>query len=149
MDFAATASIADSGEWWNRFREEDRGYDSPCWVWNGALNNHGYARTRLGGKRQIAHRAFYERFVGPVPDRLELHHLCEQRDCVNVAHLQPVTRAENMQFSRSVTKLSRTQVDAIRDLWATGNWYQTDIAKLFGVSTMQVSRIVRRQRWGG
>lgn len=34
-------------------------------------------------------------FVGPIPEGLHLDHLCRVRRCVNPAHLEPVTQAEN------------------------------------------------------
>lgn len=42
------------------------------------------------------HRAAYEVLVGPVPEGLELDHLCRVRHCYNPSHLEPVTRLENM-----------------------------------------------------
>lgn len=42
-----------------------------------------------------AYRFAYEFLVGPIPDGLELDHLCRVRLCVNPAHLEPVTHAEN------------------------------------------------------
>lgn len=38
----------------------------------------------------------YEAFVGPIPDGLQIDHLCRVRHCVNPAHLEPVTIAENV-----------------------------------------------------
>jgi hypothetical protein len=43
-----------------------------------------------------AHRVVYETLAGPVPDGLELDHLCRQKACVNPQHLEPVTHRENM-----------------------------------------------------
>lgn len=43
----------------------------------------------------MAHRAVYEALVGPIPEGLELDHLCRVRTCVEVTHLEPVTHREN------------------------------------------------------
>jgi hypothetical protein len=69
--------------------------ESGCWIWQRYINRHGYGRLARGGKRgtprQLAHRWYYERLVGPIPDGLELDHLCRNRACVNPDHLEPVT----------------------------------------------------------
>lgn len=62
-----------------------------CWVWLGALSK-GYGIVQRGGKRHYAHRYAYERAVGPIPEGLELHHVCENPRCVRPDHLVPVTR---------------------------------------------------------
>jgi hypothetical protein len=65
---------------------------SGCWLWTGPLNNKGYGTH--GGP--LAHRMFYIRFVGEVPDGMELDHTCRITQCVNPAHLEPVTHTENV-----------------------------------------------------
>lgn len=68
-----------------------------CWLYAGARTDRGYGVVQLG--RGIgtakAHRVVYEAEVGPIPAGLTLDHLCRTPACVNPAHLQPVTRAEN------------------------------------------------------
>jgi len=56
---------------------------------------HGYAHLRVGKTMRRAHALAYEVLVGPRPDGKDLDHLCRTRSCVNPAHLEPVSRAEN------------------------------------------------------
>ena len=66
-----------------------------CWLWAGALNRDGYGSVHMDGHNLGAHRVVYESEVGPIPDGLEIDHLCRTRCCVNPAHLEPVTAKEN------------------------------------------------------
>lgn len=70
--------------------------DGSCWVWHGFRNWDGYGQFRVRARTARAHRFAFETMVGPVPDGMELHHVCRQRACVNPSHLQPVTHAENV-----------------------------------------------------
>lgn len=76
--------------------EEDRGYSTPCWTWQKGKSGKGYGivYTKKGGEG--AHRAMYKSIKGPIPDGLELDHLCRNTDCVNPSHLEPVTHLENV-----------------------------------------------------
>lgn len=72
-----------------------------CWRWTGALARGGYGFAVVGSRDdpqryRNAHRFAYELSVGPIPEGLELDHLCRNRRCVNPAHLEPVTHSENM-----------------------------------------------------
>lgn len=67
-----------------------------CWLWAGAHDRYGYGQVRLASRLQLAHRVAFELTVGPIPDGLELDHLCRVRTCVNPSHLEPVTHKENL-----------------------------------------------------
>lgn len=56
----------------------------------------GYTRITVKGVRWLAHRLEWEKINGPVPEGLELDHLCRNRWCVNPDHLEPVTHQENI-----------------------------------------------------
>lgn len=67
-----------------------------CWEWTGARTRTGYGSfTDAGSRKCQAHRFAYEHLVGPIPNGLELDHLCRNRWCVSPSHLQPVTHREN------------------------------------------------------
>lgn len=68
-----------------------------CWLWTGKVHRKYGAfnppRTRV---KLIAHRWAYEYLVGPIPEGLQLDHLCCQKLCVSPFHLEPVTLQENL-----------------------------------------------------
>jgi len=86
-----------------RYEVQERGHSTPCWVWQGYVGAHGYGYTGT----ELAHRYFYERYVGPIPKDLILHHACSVKTCVNPDHLDPVSKRENSlnagRFARAIT----------------------------------------------
>lgn len=67
-----------------------------CWEWTASRNAGGYGQFWLAGTVTLAHRLAYELLVGPIPDGLEIDHLCRNRGCVKPSHLQPVSHTENV-----------------------------------------------------
>ena len=74
-----------------------------CWEWTGAKTGHGYGKVLTYRRTRVAHRVLYELLIGPVPDRMELDHLCRNPGCVNPDHLEPVTHRENVMRGAHVT----------------------------------------------
>jgi len=65
------------------------------WLWTGWTNNFGYPFVRWEGRDQPTYRIVWTLLVAPIPDGLEIDHLCVTPRCCNPGHLEPVTHAEN------------------------------------------------------
>lgn len=76
--------------------EKVREAESGCWEWFHYIESSGYAKLWVDRRAVMAHRFSYEFHIGPIPDGLEIDHLCRVRHCVNPWHLEPVTTAENI-----------------------------------------------------
>jgi hypothetical protein len=89
--------VASHRDWRDSFLPKVR-QGPGCWEWTGYTNPAGYGRA-VGPDRtkQYVHRLAYQLWVGPIPDRLTVDHLCRNRACCNPAHLEVVTRRENIQ----------------------------------------------------
>jgi hypothetical protein len=72
-----------------------------CWIWTGSINRKtGYGCVHARGER-LAHRLFWVERNGPIPEELEVDHVCRNRACVNVDHMRLVTHKENMENGRN------------------------------------------------
>jgi hypothetical protein len=68
-----------------------------CRRWRGAATSRGYGLMRFSRSRLVrVHRFAYVAFVGPIPDGLELDHVCRNKLCCNPDHLEVVTHSENI-----------------------------------------------------
>lgn len=97
-----TPAERDEQRFWANIERDERG----CWLWTGAVNaptprgngkhmGGGYARFFYDGKQSYAHRYAYEKWNGPIPEGLQIDHLCRNRKCANPKHLEAVTPKEN------------------------------------------------------
>lgn len=78
-----------------------------CWLWRAGKFWHGYGQFSVNNKSRYAHRVAYELEFGPVPDGMQLDHLCRVRLCVRPSHLEAVTQTENIRRGVSPTALNR------------------------------------------
>jgi hypothetical protein len=69
--------------------------ENECWLWQGHINAKGYGRIKLSEhKYRAAHRVAYELWVEPIPEGLQIQHLCGNSLCCNPAHLVAGTVSE-------------------------------------------------------
>jgi hypothetical protein len=92
-----------------------------CWLWagkDGTKDGYGKFRPSPGHPNHMAHRWAYQAFKGPIPDGMQIDHLCHTNDsacpggpdcrhrrCVNPDHLEPVTGSENTLRQRHAERL--------------------------------------------
>jgi hypothetical protein len=133
-----------------------------CWDWGKTINTNGYGVFYVARFRPVAaHRLAYEMAHGPVPDGLCVCHTCDNRKCVNPAHLFLGTNADNVADRESkgrgrpsnpkgsaswAATLDEKKVLAIRKQLSAGG-KQTEVAKAFGISQSTISQIKRRKTW--
>lgn len=90
---------------------------SGCIEWLGSTNRAGYGSIHGGPDAPIArylvHRWSYEYHVGPIPDGLEIDHLCGNPPCINPDHLEPVTHAENLMRSAGFSAIHAQKTHCI------------------------------------
>jgi len=128
----------------------DFGDGTGCWIWTGARSPLGYGAVSCGGGvTRRAHRATYELLVGPIPEGMQLDHVkargCTSTACVNPAHLEPVTNAENTRRGARA-KITMEIAEQIRQRRAAGEMVLS-IAAAYGIAESTVSNIVHGRRW--
>lgn len=134
--------------------------ETGCWEWSGYRDQDGYGRVTWNDSAVPSHRLAYETWVGPIPEGLFILHSCDNPPCINPDHLSPGTAKENAQDRDSRnrsnvlrgaaspnSKLTEKDVIDIRRKYAAGGVRQIELASEYGVGQMQVSRIIRGERW--
>jgi len=135
-----------------------------CWLWTGTLCQDGYGIMVINRVRQRAHRVSYRIHNGVWPKRHEFvcHH-CDNRQCVNPAHLFLGTHADNMKdaakkgrmknlFKRGdrnggCIKLSEQSAAEIRDLYNSGAMSRRQLSKKYNVRFSTIWCVTEGKTW--
>lgn len=145
---------------WSRV---NRRGDDDCWLWTGFCLLTGYGRFAVDGRHVYAHRYSFEIANGPIPSGHGVFHHCDVRNCCNPKHLFSGVQADNMADMRSkgrgfvpespkgeanpAAKLTKLQVDAIRERYAEGGVSYGKLAKEHGVHKSLIANIVKGKLW--
>lgn len=140
-----------------RFKGKYQEQPSGCYEWQGALNERGYGEFRIDGGRKKAHRIAYTIFKGEIPEGLLVCHSCDNKKCVNPAHLWLGTDKDNMTDKVSKNrqnkgslvnhaKLTEEDVISIKIRLKSGQT-QVSLAREYGVHPLTILSIKQGKTW--
>lgn len=128
----------------------------------GRINIYGYVEICLVKNKQRyykkVHRLVLETFVGPCPLKMECRHLDGNKQNNNLSNLCWGTASENQQDrvghgtsnqgeKNPAVKLTEEEIKEIRKIYKIKYVFQRKLAKRFGVSQSQISRIINDTSW--
>ena len=142
-----------------RLERQTTKIESGCWLFNGVKTKNGYGRIRINRRFEPVHRAAWEIFRGPIPERMLVLHKCiGQRNCWNPEHLYIGTNADNSrdmieqnrlppQYGEFNPRSKLTNAEVLEIRGNTDGWTYAQIGEMYGITRSAVGHIRRRTLW--
>lgn len=94
-----------------------------CWLWTASCRTDGYGQQQTPDGNKAAHRFSYELARGPIPDGLNVDHMCHVKTCVNPTHLRACTTKQNLEHRQGAQARNRSGVRGVTWNAARQKWY--------------------------
>ncbi|MCG7596313.1 HNH endonuclease [Mycobacterium sp. PSTR-4-N] len=117
MDAPVRLRGSDPARFWQKVNKTES-----CWEWTAYKNSAGYGKFRLDGESRLAHRVSFEWANGPIPEGMEIDHICHNPGCVNPAHLRLATGSLNKQNLAGARANSASGIRGVEFHAPTGKW---------------------------
>lgn len=130
-----------------------KGGSNKCWEWQASKSIYGYGQIQINKKRRPAHTISWELYNGrKIRSGYHIHHICENKCCVNPAHLIEITNGEHKTLHQLGehnynAKLTWENVAEIKYLYSTTLFSQRGLAKIFAVTQSVIHNIVNNKSW--
>ena len=98
-------------------------------------------KSKGRGTLVMFHRLVWEKSRGTIPDGHEIDHICKNRACCNIKHLQMLEGTIHA-IKSNQDRYAERYVKA-KEYWCSNRCTGTDLASLFGVSFSTGCRWVR------
>ena len=136
--------VTKSEKFWRHVDERDF---SKCWPWQGPRDSAGYGQANWQGRILRAHALSLDLSGRPVPKGMHSCHTCDNKSCVNPAHLYVGTPAQNSRDAvlagSHAKKLCKSDVIEIR----ASSLGAKSLSELYGVSETMIYQIKSRKKW--
>lgn len=130
-----------------------------CWGYKTSGKSKTYIQIEIGKRKyDLLHRVSYELHYGPIPEDMQVNHLCHNPSCCRPSHLYLGTQKDNIQdqidrgtfikgSKHGNAKLCEEQVWEIKSLLKEGCMKHKEIAEIFAVDRSTITDIRRNKTW--